>query len=113
MLPVRLTLNPKNELTAEPTSDSATARALVRFLNGDLAEDAKHCQALLDGGAEILAGKKTSWQLSGNAYGLTLTAQTTELRTLATKEAAVSVPTREFLDLVAQWLGLLGRPAVT
>jgi hypothetical protein len=112
MLPVRLILDAKNNLTAEATREDVTARSLVRFLTADLAGDVKHCQALIEGTAEVVAGKKAEWKISGNSFGLTITARTTELRELHGKEVAVSVPTNEFIDLVAQWQGLLGRPPV-
>jgi hypothetical protein len=112
MLPVRLLLDAKNNLTAEATRDDAVARALVRFLSADLAGDVKHCQALIEGAAEVVAGKKPELKISGNSYGLTITPKTTELRALFTKDSPVTVPTSEFVDLVAQWQGLLGRPPV-
>lgn len=109
MLPVRLILSPDFSLRAEPTGEEPQARALAQFLNTDVAGDARHCQALLEGGAAVLAGMRGDWQISGNSYGLTLGSRTTEMRPLHTKEAAVSVATSEFLDLIAQWQGLLAR----
>jgi len=113
MLPVRLILSATSQLGAEPTSEEPAAKALARFLNGDLAGSAKHCQALLDGGSAVLAGKQGDFTLGGNAYAVTITSKTTELRALSVKEPAVTVPTTEFVELVAQWLGLLDRPVVT
>lgn len=112
MLPVRLLLDAKNNLTAEATRNDATAQALVRFLSADLAGDARHCQALIDGTAAVVAGKQKEWQISGNSFGLTIAAKTTELRELYGSKGTVTVPTDEFVALVAQWQGLLGRPPV-
>jgi len=112
MLPVRLVLDAKNNLRAEPTREEPLAKALVRFLSADLAGDTNHCQALIDGAAEVVAGKKPTWQISGKSYGLTFSAKTTELRALYAEDAPVNVATDELVALIAQWQGLLSRPAV-
>jgi hypothetical protein len=84
--------------------------ALIQFLESDLAMDTAYCDRIVAGEKQVKP--EAPWKIAGNAFSITMGKDETTLAPLVETKAVepVTLPTREFLDLVRMWRVFLKGP---
>lgn len=97
-----------NELEAVAEKDFET---LALFLTTDIGEDTVVCREIIEGCREVLSGKTTGWQLSGNGHSVDVELGTVHLESLFDERAAsLNLPLPEFVQAVTAWLDFIENP---
>jgi uncharacterized protein YacL (UPF0231 family) len=83
-------------------------KALAAFLESDLQGSAVSAREVLRALDDVQAGRRESWERTGNAYTLTLSPESAVLQDEMDEEAEpVSFPLSEVREAVAGWVSFL------
>ena len=81
---------------------------LAGFLESDIQGSAVVGREILQAIDRVMAGEQETWQDTGNAYTLTLSAQEASIEAEAAREAAsCQVSLADLREAVAQWLAFI------
>ncbi|HZZ72619.1 MAG TPA: hypothetical protein VFE24_10215 [Pirellulales bacterium] len=106
--PIRLFRDERGALRAAWPAAPAGGLMVLRYLEGDLAEDPQAVARVLREGRAILRGKSRRFQIGGNAFVLKLTPQRASLTPTYDEQAQpYGLPLVDFLKLIARWQKLI------
>lgn len=109
-LPLHLLLDDEGRPRARWTVTGPAAVVLPEFLETDLGFDRYYAMRLVDEGHRVRSGDAPAWTGTGNAFGVSLGPDQTTVEPLVPgpRTGPVTVDTRDFLELIERWLGLIG-----
>lgn len=77
---------------------------LALFLTTDIGEDAALADEILSSCREVLAGKKTGWQMSGNGHSVDVELGTVHIESLFDPDAgSLNMQLPEFVQVLDAW----------